>query len=116
MLNPNHKLFASFPGVKPVYAAGFLGEVGKIARFNNDSQLSSYSKKNRTATYYLKEIINTLAQTDPVFKNDFEQKLTAKANTTKNRALSQLHSKMIRIIYLLITTNRLYVTEFHPKK
>lgn len=125
----------SIKGIGPVFAAGILAEIGDISYFDNDAALAKYcgltwkandsgdfkadSKKSANAcNTYLKYYITQATQMSIVhgfdFTTPFFWKKYNEANTHKQRrALVLTSRKLIRLIFVLLRDNKMYVPVSH---
>jgi len=128
----NHDQFTiltSIPGIGKVYAAGILAEIADINQFDSDDALAKFAgltwRKNqsgkfdaddtymtKTGNKYLRYFIIQAANTARVYMpeyHDFYQKKYNEVTTHQHkRALALTARKLIRLIYGLLSTNRLY--------
>lgn len=125
----------SITGIGPVFAAGILSEIGDISYFKNDGSLAKYSgfhwKKNDSGKFvadekhsinacnkYLKYYITQATQMSVLHNFDytapFYKKKYNEATTHKHRrALVLTSRKLIRLIFVLLRDNKMYVSESH---
>lgn len=127
ILFPN--TLTSIPGIGPVYSAGIIAEIGDIKRFPNHAALAKYagfawskyqsgsyeaddtrqiSSGNKYLKYYLTEAANKVRMHDIVFKSYYHSKYIEVPKHQHKRALAFTARKLIRLVYALLSTNRLY--------
>lgn len=120
----------SVKGIGNVYAAGIIAEVGDINRFNNQASVAKYAgltwqqhqssdfeaedtplitSGNRHLRYYLCEAANSLRRCDPEFKRYYDLKFKEVKKHQHKRALALTARKLVRLVYSLLKTNRLYI-------
>lgn len=119
----------SIKGIGTVYAAGIIAEICDINRFPGQASLAKYAglvwSQHQSSTfeaedkhmikggnhhlkYYLCEAANSLRRCDPEFKRFYNLKYK-EANTHKHkRALALTARKLVRLVFTLLKTNRLY--------
>jgi transposase len=117
-------------GIRPVYAAGIIAEIGDIKRFKNQAALAKFagicwskyqsgkytvdnthhiSSGNRYLRYYLMEAANKVRMHDPEFKRFYDLKYRETPKTPHKRALVLTARKLVRLVYALLHDNRLYI-------
>ncbi|NSW92572.1 MAG: IS110 family transposase [Firmicutes bacterium] len=120
----------SVKGIGPVYAAGIIAEIGDIGRFKNHAALAKFagicwskyqsgkytadntrliSSGNRYLRYYLMEAANKVRVHDPEFKRFYDLKYRETPKTPHKRALALTARKLVRLVYALLRSNRLYI-------
>lgn len=125
------RILTSIPGIGPVYSAGIIAEIGDIKRFGNHNALAKYSglswtkyqsgkfesednymiaSGNRYLKYYLLEAANKVRMHDTVFKSYYNSKLKEVPKHQHKRALALTARKLVRLVYSLLITNRLYTS------
>ena len=137
-LYPNgYQCLMSITGIGPVFAAGILSEIGDISCFKNDASLAKYAgfywKKNDSGKFiadekhsanscnkYLKYYITQAIQMSVRFgfdyTSEFYRKKYNEAQTHKHRrALVLTSRKLVRLIYVLLRDNKLYVSASHDR-
>ena len=123
------KVLLSIPGIGPVYSAGIIAEIGNIKRFQSHNSLAKYAglswtkyqsgkfesdntrlinSGNRYLKYYLLEAANKVRMHDTTFKNFYSSKLKEVPKHQHKRALALTARKLVRLVYSLLNTNRLY--------
>ena len=129
-LNHNHYLsLMSIPGIGPVYASGILAEIGHINQFDSEDALAKYAgitwrksqsgnfdaedtKMTKTGNVYLRYFISEAANLarihNPVFKDYYQKKFDEVKTHQHKRALALTARKLIRLIFGLLSTDRLY--------
>lgn len=121
----------SVPGIGPVYSAGLLAEIGDIHRFANHAALAKYGglawtrrqsgsfeaantklilSGNKYLKYYLLEAANKVRMHDAEFKRFYQSKFKEVPKHQHKRALALTARKLVRLVYSLLSTNRLYTT------
>lgn len=119
----------SIPGIGFVYSAGIIAEIGDIKRFPNHAALAKYSglvwskyqsssyeaddtamitSGNKYLRYYLTEAANKVRMHDTTFKRYYNLKYTEVTKHNHKRALVLTARKLVRLVYSLLNTNRLY--------
>ena len=133
---PNgYQSLLSIRGIGPVMAAGILAEIGDISYFPNDAALAKYTgltwkanesgdftaenkKSANTCNTYLKYYITQETQlsvthgfdfTTPFFRKKYNEAKTHK----QRRALVLTSRKLIRLIFVLLRDNKMYVSVSH---
>jgi len=129
-LNVIPQTLTSIKGIGNVYAAGIIAETGDINRFTGQAALAKYAglvwKKhqsgdfeaedtaliksgNRYLRYYLCEAANSLRRCDSEFKRFYNLKFKEVTKHQHKRALALTARKLVRLVYSLLKTNRLYI-------
>lgn len=119
----------SIKGIGNVYAAGIIAEIGDINRFSGQAGLAKYAglvwSQHQSSTfdaedkhmihggnhhlkYYLCEAANSLRRCDPEFKRFYDLKYKEATKHKHKRALVLTARKLVRLVYTLLRTNRLY--------
>ena len=119
----------SVPGIGPVYSAGLMAEIGDIKRFGGQVSVAKYaglawSKRqsggfeaantkmiqtgNRYLKYYLLEAANKVRMHDAEFARYYRIKYREVPKHQHKRALALTARKLVRLVYSLLSTNRLY--------
>ena len=130
MLIPN--TLQSIPGIGPVYAAGIIAEIGDINRFDNQAGLAKYAglswtqhqsgsfdadntklikSGNRYLRYYLIEAANSVRRRSSEYTRFYNLKFNEVNKHQHKRALALTARKLVRLVFALLKTNRLYVPE-----
>ncbi len=120
----------SIPGIGPVYSAGLMAEIGDFRRFNGHAALAKYGglawKKhqsgdyeaantklivtgNKYLKYYLLEAANKVRMHDAEFERFYRIKFREVPKHQHKRALALTARKLVRLVYSLLSTNRLYM-------
>ena len=120
----------SVKGTGPVYAAGIIAEIGDINRFPSQASLAKYAgltwtqrqssefeaedtrlirSGNHHLRYYLYEAANSLRKCDPEFRRFYNLKFHEVSKHQHRRALALTARKLVRLVYALLKTNRLYI-------
>jgi len=120
----------SIPGIGPVYSAGLMAEIGDIERFDKgQASLAKYGglawKKHQSGSfeaantkmiftgnkylkYYLLEAANKVRMHDDEFAEYYRIKYREVHKHQHKRALALTARKLVRLVYSLLSTNRLY--------
>ena len=120
----------SVKDIGPVYAAGIIAEIGDISRFPSQAFLAKYAgltwtqhqssefeaedtrlihSGNHHLRYYLCESANSLRKCDPEFRRFYNLKFREVSKHLHKRALALTARKLVRLVYALLKTNRLYI-------
>jgi transposase len=120
----------SIKGIGQVYAAGIIAETGDIKRFSGQAALAKYAglswtqnqsgdfegedthlikTGNRHLRYYLCEAANSLRKCDLEFKRYYSLKFKEVNKHQHKRAIALTARKLVRLVYTLLKTNRLYI-------
>lgn len=129
-LNAMPQTLTSIKGIGNVYAAGIIAETGDINRFTGQAALAKYAglvwtqhqsggfeaedtalihSGNRYLRYYLCEAANSLRRCDSEFKRFYDLKFKEVTKHQHKRALALTARKLVRLVYSLLKTNRLYI-------
>jgi transposase len=119
----------SIPGIGPVYSAGLMAEIGAIDRFDGQASLAKYAglawskhqsggfeaantrmiaSGNKYLKYYLLEAANKVQLHDAEFARYYRLKFREVPKHQHKRALALTARKLVRLVYSLLSTNRLY--------
>ena len=119
----------SVPGIGPVYSAGLIAEIGDIRRFGGHAPLAKYAglawskhqsgsyeaantkliaSGNKYLKYYLLEATNKVRLHDTEFARFYRIKFREVPKHQHKRALALTARKLVRLVFSLLTTNRLY--------
>ena len=130
MLEAFPQTLTSIKGIGNIYAAGIIAEIGDINRFPSQASLAKYAglvwtqhqssdfeaedKRmiqggNHHLKYYLCEAANALRRCDPEFKRFYALKYKEANKHNHKRALALTARKLVRLVYTLLKTNRLYI-------
>lgn len=131
MLEAFPQTLTSIKGIGNIYAAGIIAEIGDINRFPSQASLAKYAglvwtqhqssdfeaedKRmiqggNHHLKYYLCEAANALRRCDPEFKHFYALKYKEANKHNHKRALALTARKLVRLVYTLLKTNRLYIS------
>ena len=120
----------SVKDIGPVYAAGIIAEIGDISRFPSQASLAKYAgltwtqhqssefeaedtrlihSGNHHLRYYLCESANSLRKCDLEFRRFYNLKFREVSKHQHKRALALTARKLVRLVYALLKTNRLYI-------
>ncbi|HSN65991.1 MAG TPA: IS110 family transposase [Fusibacter sp.] len=123
-------ILSSIPGIGPVYSAGILAEIADIRRFNSHASLAKYAgitwtrhqsssfeaenrklilSGNKYLKYYFLEAANKVRVHDPEFQRFYQTKIKEVPKHQHKRALALTARKLVRLVYALLYTNRLYI-------
>jgi transposase len=127
-LNP----LLSVKGIGPVYAAGILACIGDVKRFASDDKLAKMAglawKRNQSGEfeaaekrlvrecdkylrYYLVETANSLRVHNEEYRLYYQKKYQEVTCHQHKRALVLSARKLVRLVFALLTKNRLYVPD-----
>jgi len=119
----------SIPGIGPVYSAGLMAEIADVRRFDGQASLAKYggltwkkhqsggfeaantkmiSSGNKYLKYYLLEAANKVRMHDTEFARYYKVKHREVPKHQHKRALALTARKLVRLVYSLLSTNRLY--------
>ena len=119
----------SIPGIGPVYASGILSEIGSINDFNSDDALANVAgltwektqsgsfdasdtpmQKNGNSylRYYLIEATQNIISNIPSYKEYFDKKKSEVTTHAYSSARVLTAIKVLRLIYSLVSQNKLY--------
>lgn len=123
-------ILSSIPGFGPVYSAGILAEIADIHRFDNHAALAKYAgitwsryqsggfeasntklilSGNKYLKYYFLEAANKVRVHDTEFQRFYQTKFKEVPKHQHKRALALTARKLVRLVYALLDTNRLYI-------
>jgi len=123
----------SIPGIGPVYAAGILAEIGDIKRFHSQAAVAQFAgltwppyqsggfeaeDKSLSKTgndylrYYLIEAAESVRKNDPVYQTFYQKKYQEATKHHHRRALVLTARKLVRLIWALLTKEKLYQPQF----
>lgn len=124
----------SISGIGPVYSAGLMAEIGDVRRFDGQASLAKYAglawskhqsggfeaantrmivSGNKYLKYYLLEAANKVRLHDAEFARYYRLKSREVPKHQHKRALALTARKLVRLVYSLLSTNRLYTTPAH---
>ena len=128
--NQNHyTILTSIPGIGKVYAAGILAEIADINQFESDDALAKYAgitwRKNQSGKfdaddthltktgnkylrYFIIQATNMARQFIPEYRDFYQKKFNEVTTHQHKRALALTSRKLIRLIYGLLSANRLF--------
>ena len=128
--NQNHyDVLLSIPGIGKVYAAGILAEIADINQFESDDALAKYAgitwrktqsgkfeaddtqmtkTGNKYLRYFIIQAANMARQFIPEYRDYYQKKFDEVTTHQHKRALALTARKLIRLIYGLLSTNRLF--------
>jgi len=119
----------SIPGIGKVYSAGIMAEIGDVKRFEGQASLAKYAglmwrryqsgdyeaantklinSGNKYLKYYLLEAANMVRMHDAVFESYYRSKFREVPKHQHKRALALTARKLVRLVYSLLSNNRLY--------
>jgi transposase len=123
----------SVPGIGPVYSAGMMAEIGDVRRFDKgQASLAKYAglawsrhqsggfeaantklilSGNKYLKYYLLEAANKVRMHDAEFAEYYRVKFREVHKHQHKRALALTARKLVRLVYSLLSTNRLYTPQ-----
>lgn len=122
----------SIPGIGAVYSAGIIAEIGDINRFKNQAALAKYAglawkrhqsgpfdaehtpliqSGNRFLKYYLCEGAWSVVSYDAEYRRFYDKKYKEVNRTQHKRALALTARKFARLVYCMLKTNRLYISQ-----
>ena len=122
-------VLVSIPGIGPVYSSGIMAEIGDISRFDGQAALAKYAglawrrhqsggfeaantkmilSGNKYLKYYMLEAANKVRMHDAVFAEYYRVKSRDVPKHQHKRALALTARKLVRLVYSLLCTNRLY--------
>lgn len=128
--NQNHyTVLMSIPGIGKVYAAGILAEIADINQFESDDALAKYAgitwrkhqsgkfdaddthltkTGNKYLRYFIIQAANLVRQHIPEYRDFYQRKFDEVTTHQHKRALALTSRKLIRLIYGLLSANRLF--------
>lgn len=132
-LNPNaYTILNSIDGIGPVFAAGIIAEIGDINTFHSQDALAKYAgltwtknqsgdfeadesrmtkAGNRYLRYYLGEAANSMKNHVPEYRDFYTKKYNEVPKHKHKRALALTSRKLVRLIFGLLTKEKLYSTD-----
>ena len=123
----------SIPGIGKVLAAGILAEIGSISFFKSNDKLAKFAgitwrqngsgefhseetrmtkTGNKYLRYYLIEAANLVRQSAPEYTAYYNMKYNESSKHKHKRALALTSRKLIRLIFALLSNNRLYSDKY----
>lgn len=121
---------SSISGIGTVYAAGIIAEIGDINRFDNQAALAKYAglawtqyqsgsfeaqntrlikSGNRYLRYYLIEAVDSVRKRNSEYASFYSLKYKEVNKYQHKRALALTARKFVRLVFVLLKTNRLYI-------
>jgi transposase len=119
----------SVKGIGPVFAAGILAEIGGIERFTNHADLAKYAglvwnqnqsgefeaeetsrmrTGNKYLRYYLVQAADSVRKNDDEYGSFYQKKYDEVPKHKHKRALVLSARKLVRLVFMLLKTNKLY--------
>lgn len=119
----------SVKGIGPVFAAGILAEIGGIDRFKDHNDLAKYAglvwnqtqsgefeaeetsrmrTGNKYLRYYLVQAADSVRKHDSEYKAFYQKKFDEVPKHKHKRALVLSARKLVRLVFMLLKTNKLY--------
>lgn len=117
----------SFKGIGDVLAAGIIAEIGDIKRFDSHNALAKYAglvwnqsgefeakdtkrvlTENKYLRYYLVQAANCVRKHDTEYKSFYQKKYDEVPKHKHKRALGLTTTKLVRLVYMLLNTSKLY--------
>ncbi|EGL81462.1 transposase IS116/IS110/IS902 family protein [Caldalkalibacillus thermarum TA2.A1] len=119
----------SVKGIGPVFAAGIIAEIAGIKRFKNHDALAKYAglvwnqhqsgefeaqetaraqTGNKYLRYYLVQAADKVRHHDVEYKSFYQKKFDEVPKHQHKRALVLTARKLVRLVYALLSTNKLY--------
>lgn len=119
----------SVKGLGPVYSAGIFSEIGNIKRFSSHAKLAKFAgltwrktasgkfeaeethmtkTGNEYLRYYLIEAANSLRMHNEEYRLYYQSKYKEVPKHQHKRAISLTARKLVRLVFALLTKNRLY--------
>jgi acetyl-CoA C-acetyltransferase len=116
-------------GLGPVFAAGLIAEIGDINRFDNQASLAKFSglawtrhqsgsfeaqnaklirSGNRYLRYYFIEAANSVRRCNSEYARFYNLKFKEVNKFQHKRALALTARKLVRLVFALLKSNRLY--------
>jgi transposase len=119
----------SVKGLGPVYSAGIFAEIGNIRRFSSHAKLAKFAgltwrksasgnfeaeetymtkTGNEYLRYYLIEAANSLRMHNEEYRLYYQSKYKEVPKHQHKRAVALTARKLVRLVFALLTKNRLY--------
>lgn len=119
----------SVKGIGPVFAAGIIAEIGGIERFRHHNLLAKYAglvwsqnqsgefeaeetsrvrTGNKYLRYYLIQAADAIRKHDAEYKAFYQKKKDEVPKHKHKRALVLTARKLVRLVFMLLKTNKLY--------
>ncbi|EAM1016505.1 IS110 family transposase [Brevibacillus invocatus] len=120
---------SSVKGIGPVFAAGILAEIGGIDRFDNHADLAKYAglvwsqnqsgefeaeetsrmrTGNKYLRYYLVQAADSVRKHDTEYGSFYQKKYDEVPKHKHKRALVLSARKLVRLVFMLLKTNKMY--------
>ena len=121
----------SIPGIGPIFTSGIVAELD-VSQFKHHTEAAKYAglawtvhqsgtftanrtrlihSGNRYLKYYMVEAANSVRVHDPVFAEYYAKKKAEQKEFAEGRALALTARKLMRVVFYLLKTNRLYTPE-----
>jgi len=131
-LNAFSITLTSIKGIGDVYAAGIFAEIGDINCFPSDAQIARLAglawkrhqsgnfqaettrldrQSNAYLRYYLVEAADSLRRHNPEYRAYYQKKYAEVPKHQHKRALVLTARKLVRLVYALLSTSKLYQPE-----
>src|SRR5699024_3810340 len=131
------KVLLSIPGIGPVFAAGMMGEIGSIDRFDHEAQLAKYggmrwpnhrsgnhqtghapksTSANRYLRYYSVQATNSARHHIPEYTDYYNKKYNEVPKTHHKRALVLTARKFVRLVFALLSKHQLYIARSEARE
>jgi len=125
----HYHVLLSIPGIGKVYAAGILAEIADINQFESDNALAKFAgitwrktqsgkfdaddtqmtkTGNKYLRYFIIQAANTARTYIPEYRDYYQKKFDEVTTHQHKRALALTARKLVRLIYSLLSDNRLY--------
>jgi len=122
----------SVKGIGDVLAAGIIAEIGDISRFDNHNALAKYAglvwnkhqsgefeaddtkrmhTGNKYLRYYLVQAADCVRKHNSEYKSFYQKKYNEVPKHNHKRALVLTTRKLVRLVYMLLSTNKLYTPQ-----
>lgn len=127
--NDLYQILDSIPGIGKVYAAGILAEIADISQFDSDDALAKYAgitwrkqqsgkfvaedthltkTGNKYLRYFLFQAADKARRFIPEYRLYYDKKFHEVPTHQHKRALALTTRKLVRLIFGLLSANRLY--------
>jgi transposase len=128
-MRPIFNPLISIPGIGPVLSAGIISEIGDISRFADQSKLAKFAgltwnehqsgdftadetplnrSGNSYLRYYLIQSADQLRRHTSEYQAFYAKKYNEARTHAHKRALVLTARKFVRLIYTLLSTNKIY--------
>lgn len=122
----------SVKGIGDVLAAGIIAEIGDINRFDNHNALAKYAglvwnkhqsgefeaddtkrmhTGNKYLRYYLVQAADLVRKHNPEYTSFYQKKYNEVPKHNHKRALVLTTRKLVRLVFMLLSTNKLYTPQ-----